>query len=259
MSIFHAVIFGIVEGISEFLPISSTFHLLLTKSALGLPDSFFLNSFIVIIQSGAIFAAIALYTKQILLNRRLIINLLLSFFPTAVIGLLGHSFIKDTLFSSTTTQLVSFIGVGVLFLVAEKYFGKKEQLLTSDQITTKDALLIGLAQSFAIIPGVSRSGIVLLFMLWRGYKRSNSAEYTFMLGIPTLLAASAFDLLGLLQQPDSIMPNITPLLVGWLVSFVVALFAMKWLVEYLKNHSLSIFGWYRVIAGVLLGLFIFLK
>ncbi|PIR62413.1 MAG: undecaprenyl-diphosphatase [Candidatus Pacebacteria bacterium CG10_big_fil_rev_8_21_14_0_10_42_12] len=252
MNIFQAVIFGIVEGISEFLPISSTFHLLLTKDALGLADSFFLNNFIVIIQSGAIFAAIALYAKKILLNRRLIINLLLSFFPTAVIGLLGHSFIKDTLFSSTTTQLVSFIGVGILFLVAEKYFGKKDQLLTSDQITTKDALLIGLAQSFAIIPGVSRSGIVLLFMLWRGYKRSSSAEYTFMLGIPTLLAASALDMLGLIQQTESITPLLMPLAVGWIVSFVVALFAMKWLVEYLKKHSLSIFGWYRIIVGLFL-------
>jgi len=147
---------------------------------------------------------------------------------------------------------VSFIGVGILFLVAEKYFGKKDQLLTSDQITTKDALLIGLAQSFAIIPGVSRSGIVLLFMLWRGYKRSSSAEYTFMLGIPTLLAASALDMLGLIQQTESITPLLMPLAVGWIVSFVVALFAMKWLVEYLKKHSLSIFGWYRIIVGLFL-------
>jgi len=252
MNPFQALIFGIVEGISEFLPISSTFHLLIAKEIVGLADSYFLTSFIVIIQSGAIFAALALYGKRIAFDHNLFINLLVSFIPTALVGGLSHDFIKQTLFANNTIQIISFIVVGILFIVFEKYIIKKDSSTSWEKISRGDALLIGFFQSFAIIPGVSRSGIVLLFMLWRGYTRSSSAEYTFMLGIPTLIAASVFDFVDLTQHLQAITPLLFPLSIGWFVSFFIALISMKWFVDFLKQHDLSIFGWYRLILGVIL-------
>lgn len=259
MNIIQAFILGIVEGITEFLPISSTFHLLITQQLLGLPDSHFLNNFIVIIQSGAILAAVALYGKRIAVHPKLFLSLVLSFIPTAIIGLVAHDFIKNTLFSQDLLQIISFMLVGVLFIFFEKYMLKKELHQSLDHISHKDAILIGLAQSLAVIPGVSRSGIVLLYMLWRGHSRSSAAEYTFMLGIPTLLAASLFDFIDLVQASDTIRQYILTLGTGWIVSFVVAIVAMKWFVEFLKKHDLSAFGWYRLGVGAILLAMIWFK
>jgi undecaprenyl-diphosphatase len=251
MNTFQAIFLGIVEGFSEFLPISSTFHLLLTQQILKIPATTSIDNFIVIIQSGAIFAAVWLYWRKILFNVNLIKILLCSFFATGVIAFLGKDVVKDVFFTNHLLQIFSFILVGLLFFLTEYIYKKKNNQKNNDDITITDALLIGLAQSLALIPGVSRSGAVILFMTWRGFKRSQSAEYSFMLGIPTIFAASIFDMVDLIQSSQNLSDLTSYLIIGWLVAFIVALISIKWLISYLQKNTLNLFGWYRIIVGVL--------
>jgi undecaprenyl-diphosphatase len=165
-----------------------------------------------------------------------------------------YKIIKDVFFESQYTIIVVFILVGILFIFIEKIFEKKikANVRVIGSITFKDALLIGITQSMALVPGVSRSGAVLLGMLLMGFKREEGAKYSFMLSLPTIFAASALDLF---QSRDVLVSNfdqIGTLIVGFLTAMVTAFFSMKWLIKYLSQHSLKIFGWYRIIFGILL-------
>ena len=256
MNTFQAIFLGMVEGFSEFLPISSTFHLLLTQQILKIGTDGNIDNFIVIIQSGAIFAAVWLYWRKILFNQKLLKVLLLSFLATGVVGFLGKDLVKAVFFTSHLLQIISFIFVGGLFFLTEYLFKNKKRPKDNDDITIQDALMIGLAQSFALIPGVSRSGAVILFMTWKGFNRSQSAEYSFMLGIPTIFAASIFDLADLIGSNQNFNDLTRYLIVGWVVAFIVALLSIKWLIVYLQKNTLNLFGWYRMVVGLLALLFL---
>ena len=254
MNILQSLILGVVEGITEFLPISSTFHLIMTSRLLGMPSTDFLKMFEVVIQGAAIGAIVILYTRTLLHNPRLFLNVSLSFIPTAIIGYLLQKIIKTVFFETTWLMLIAFVVVGLLFLGVE-YLIKHERLTLTQsysQLTPLQALLIGLAQALAVIPGVSRSGSIIVTMLILGYRRDEAAKYTFMLSLPTILAASALDLYqgrALLMTNAS---NLTLLILGSVMSLIVSYLVVKWLIRYLSTHTLALFGWYRLALATLL-------
>lgn len=257
MNIIQTIILGIVEGITEFLPISSTAHLIITSKILQLQQTEFLKLFEVFIQSGAILSVLFLYFKYLLKNKNVWIKLFISFIPTAIIGFLFINIIKDIFFESSWVLIMAIFIVGLIFLYVENKI-KKGTLVIKNKITDisyPHAFLIGFFQSFAIIPGVSRAGAVIVSMLFMGYRRDESAIYSFLLAVPTIAAASIFDLYKNIDLVSKSSTNIQLLLLGFIVSFISAYFSVKWLISYLKKNSLSPFGYYRIALAIILVLF----
>lgn len=251
MNIFQALILGILEGASEYLPVSSTFHLIWASKLLGIAQTDFQKAFEVIIQAGSILAILFLYFHVLRKNRDLLVKLFSSFVPTAIIGLILYKLIKNFFFENTMLQLTVFIGVGVVFILFEQ-FHKHKIDRTIDTISLSEAVLIGLVQAIAVIPGVSRAGAVMLILMFLGVRRDQAAQYSFLLAVPTLLAASALDIVK--TYPLLIASqNLLLLTTGFIAAFVSALLTVKWFLRYLQNHTLSSFGWYRLILAT--GLF----
>jgi len=251
MNLISALVLGIVEGITEFLPISSTAHLIISSKLLNIPQTEFQKFFEVFIQSGAILAVVFIYWKIILKNKSLLINIILSFIPTAVVGLLLHKVIKGVFFESFTLIAASLLIIGLFFIVFE--FLLKKKIVKVDkkiiQMTIVQALIIGLGQSLAVVPGVSRAGAVILTMMILGFNREESALYSFVLAVPTLLAASLLDFIK--TDPQLIFTGNNPLFlfIGLITSFFSALIAIKWFVSFLQKNSLSGFGVYRIVLA----------
>ncbi len=253
MNIFSAIVLGLVEGITEFLPISSTAHLIISSKLLNIPQTEFQKFFEVFIQSGAILAVIFIYWKIILKNKNLLMNIILSFIPTAVVGLLLHKVIKNIFFESFTLIAASLFIIGLFFIIFE-YLLKKKIVKTNKkiiQMTIVQALIIGLGQSLAVVPGVSRAGAVILTMMIMGFNREESALYSFVLAVPTLLVASAFDFMKTDSQLIFTGSNLLFLFIGLTTSFLSALLAIKWFIKFLQNNSLSYFGVYRIGLAIL--------
>lgn len=254
MNLIQSIILGLVEGVTEFLPISSTFHLIWTSKLLGIPQSDFLTFFEVFIQSGAILAVVVVYFKYILEHKQNIRNILFSFIPTAIVGLILHKIIKTIFFNSDTLMLGAFVLFGIIFIIVE-YLIKKGKITLNKSILDipiSVAIIIGLGQSLAVLPGVSRAGAVMIIMMILGYKRKDSALYSFLLAVPTILAASGFDLIkmdfSLLHQGS----NILYIAVGFVVAFVSALMVINWLIRFLQTNTLTSFGIYRIVLAALI-------
>ena len=257
MNYFDALILGIVEGLTEFLPISSTFHLIMTSKILGLASTDFLKMFEVFIQSGAIFALVFIYLKTLLSDKKLFLNVLYSFIPTATVGFVLHKIIKDVFFESNLLMLSMFVAVGLLFIFIEKSNLKLSKNIES--LTLKQSLLIGLAQAVSVIPGVSRAGSVIVVMMLMGYKRDEAAKYTFLLSLPTIFAASALDLYQGRELLGTLSGSYSLLFIGFFTSLFVAYFVVKWLIKYLSSHTLEIFGYYRLVVATVLIIFMALS
>ena len=254
MSPISALILGIVEGITEFLPISSTAHLIITSKILNIPQTDFQKFFEVFIQSGAILAVVFIYIQYIWKNPRVIKNVLISFIPTAVVGFFLHKIIKNVFFESFYLIIGSLFFVGLLFIVFELLVkNKKIRLVKSiNRLDTYEAIIVGIVQSLAVVPGVSRAGAVMLTMMALGYRRDESAIYSFLLAVPTILAAGIFDLYKSKDVIFSSLDNVWILAFGFLISFVFAYISVKWLINYLKKNSLVGFGIYRILISVTL-------
>lgn len=254
MSLLQSAVLGLVEGLTEFLPISSTFHLIFASQLLGLPQTDFLKLFEVAIQSGAIIAVLALYGREVWRDRRLVKNVCLSFIPTAVVGFVLYKVIKTFFFESSGLMTAAFIIMGVVFLIIEGLISRGEIILErgARTLTVGQALLIGSAQALAVIPGVSRAGAVMIGMMLLGCKREESARYSFLLAVPTILAASVYDLWKMREVLSGTISAGSLLIVGWLAAFVSAYIVMKWFVRYLQSHTLLLFGWYRLALGGIL-------
>lgn len=252
MEIIHAIILGIIEGITEFLPISSTGHLIVVSELMGLPQSSANKAFEVIIQLSAILAVIANYKDKFHPKHfQLWVKLFIAFLPIAVVGLLFSHQIK-ALFSVQVVAVMFIIG-GIVFLVLEYFLAKKPErsrIQDVEDVSYKQAAIIGVAQVFAVIPGTSRAGSTIVGALMTGLSRKASAEFSFLLALPVLAAASAYDLLK--HHNEFSGANLTPLLVGFAVSFVVAYFTMKWFIHFLEKFTFVGFGVYRIIFGVVL-------
>lgn len=254
MDILYSMILGIVEGITEFLPISSTAHLIITSKILNIPQNDFVKFFEVFIQSGAILAVLVLYFQYIVKNKDVIRNIISSFIPTALIGFILYKVIKGVFFQSFTLISIVLFGVGILFIVIEILIKKKKivQKKSIKHINDRTAFLIGLFQSIAVVPGVSRSGVVMMGMMILGYKRDEAATYSFLLAIPTIGAASLYDLFKMRNLLVSSMELLPFLAIGFFASFIVAYIVMKWFIGYLKRSTLIPFGIYRILLGIIL-------
>ena len=258
-TIIKIIVLGIVEGATEFLPISSTFHLLAAQDLLGITQSEFTKLFSVFIQSGAILSVLFLYIKDLWQDKTLALKAAIAFIPTAVIGITLYDFIKDVLFESQLATTVVFITVGVLFIVIERLLQQKSIKLTKavSDIDYKQALIIGGAQAMAIVPGVSRAGAVIIAMMLLRYQRSDAARFSFILSIPTIFAASALDLYEARDVAFEDRGAVMLLALGFIVAFLSSFFIVKWFIKYLQHHSLEVFGWYRIAVGVVLLLFLY--
>lgn len=276
LEIIKAIILGIVEGVTEWLPISSTGHMILVDEFLKLNVSKeFMDMFLVVIQLGAIFAVILLYWKKIFpfkydngvkIEKDTLImwvKILIACVPAAIIGLLFDDQL-NALFFNPTTVAVMLILFGILFIVIENYNkGKKPKINSLAEITYTVAIMIGLFQLIAaIFPGTSRSGATIVGALLIGVSRTVAAEFTFFLAIPVMFGASALKLVKFGLQTGFAMTGneLTILLVGMVVAFVVSIIAIKFLMSYIKNNDFKAFGWYRIILGIiLLGYYFFLR
>ena len=252
--LFKSIIMGVVEGITEFLPISSTGHLIITGQALSFTGEK-AKLFEVFIQLGAILAIVWLYREKLLSlirkfpgdqqARRFGANLLIAFMPAAFIGLLTHKAIKQYLFSPITVTIALIAGGLVILLIENRKHSN--EINEIDQITYRVAFAIGIAQVFALFPGVSRSGATIMGGLLAGVSRKTSTEFSFFLAIPTMFAATIFDLTRnytILSYSDFEM-----LSVGFIAAFLSALWAVKWLIKFISSHDFKPFAYYRIIFG----------
>lgn len=249
-----SLILGIVEGVTEFLPVSSTAHLIIASNILHITQTEFQKFFEVFIQAGAILAVIFIYLKYLLEHKEILGKVIVSFIPTSIIGLVLYKIIKTVFFESNMLIIFSIFSIGIVFLITE-YYVKKGKLKLNKNIADMGfitAVIIGLAQSLAVVPGVSRAGIVMVAMILLGYKREDSATYSFLLAVPTILAASVLDVYKMREVVFSSGSNLPFLIIGFVMSFVTALFAVKWLINYLKTNSLTIFGIYRILLAIIL-------
>jgi len=250
MSIFHAIILGIVEGLTEFLPISSTGHLILVSDMLGITQTSFVKSFEIVIQLGAILAVVVLYFRRFLTDWETLKRVVIAFLPTAFVGLVLYRFIKLLFESPMTIVSTLFLG-GVVIILFERWLKTRkpvEETANGAMMTYRQAFLIGVAQSVAVIPGVSRSGATIIGGLALGLSRTVITEFSFLLAVPTMVAASGYDLL---KSTGSFSSGDLPVLgIGFLVSFIVAFVAIKSFLSFVKTHSFTGFGIYRIITAV---------
>jgi undecaprenyl-diphosphatase len=248
MSLLHAIIIGIVEGITEFLPISSTAHMILAGRLLRLEDSEFVKSFEIIIQLGAILAVVVLYWRR-LLDWNVLVKTAVAFVPTGVIGLTVYRVVKGYLLGNIPVVLGALLAGGVALLLFERYGARADDSAEADlsQITYGRALAIGLFQALAMVPGVSRSAATIVGGSLIGVPKRTIVEFSFLLAIPTMAAATGYDLL---KSYQALGGNYDVLAVGFVVSFVTALLAIKSFLGYVRRRSFAVFGWYRIALAV---------
>jgi undecaprenyl-diphosphatase len=252
MTLLQAAFLGAVEGITEFLPISSTAHLVLTSTLLRIAQTDFQKSFEIIIQLGAILSVLVLYWRSFL-RMEVLLRLFVAFLPTAVIGLLVYKILKQYLLGSTPVILSSLLLGGIALIVFEYWHpaahsGEDRRgggIADVANITWTQAVCIGLFQSVAIIPGVSRSAATIVGGLLLGIKRKTIVDFSFLLAVPTMAAATALDLLK--SSHAFSLSQVDLLVAGFLASFVVALLSIVWLLRFIRSHTFVPFGIYRIV------------
>ncbi len=255
MNLLQALIISIVEGVTEFLPISSTGHQILVSKILNIVQTDFVGSFEIYIQVGAILAVIVLYWRTFLENKKAWKPLIAAFIPTAVVGFILFKIIKHVLLGNSLITVLSLLIGGILLIVIEKNHKEKENHVDKiENISINNAFIIGLCQSIAVIPGVSRSAATIIGGMILGTKRKTATEFSFLLAVPTMIAASGLDLLksGFSYSGSEWLI----LMFGFVVSFIVALFAIKWLLRFIQNNNFIGFGIYRIIIAILFFLFV---
>ena len=266
MDFLETIIIAIVEGLTEFLPVSSTGHMIITQSILGVESTPFVRAFTVIIQFGAILSVVCLYWKRFFrLNRtplpgnpsalrrflhayEFYWKLLVAFIPAAVFGLALGDWI-DTLLENVVVVAVMLVIGGIFMLFCDRIFNKGSD---QTELTEKRAFYIGLFQCIAMIPGVSRSMATIVGGMAQKLSRKAAAEFSFFLAVPTMFAAMGYKILKLFSEPegaDLIMSNMGTLLLGNVVAFVVALLAIKFFIGFVTRYGFKAFGWYRIIVG----------
>ncbi|HNV95131.1 MAG TPA: undecaprenyl-diphosphate phosphatase [Bacteroidales bacterium] len=246
MNWFDVIVLAIVEGLTEFLPVSSTGHMIIAQHMLGMESSEFLRTFIVNIQFGAILSVVVLYYKRFFKSLNFYYKLLVAFLPAAVIGFLLGDYI-DALLENVIVVAIALLIGGIIFLFVDFWFKNS----TNDQEPTyKNALMVGLFQCIAMVPGVSRSAATIIGGLTQKLSRKSAAEFSFFLAVPTMFAASAYKLLKTYTFING--ENLKYLLVGNLVSFIVAMAAIKFFIYFLTKYGFKWFGWYRIIIGILI-------
>jgi undecaprenyl-diphosphatase len=242
MSLIEALILAIVEGITEYLPVSSTGHMIIASALLGINGSEFVKVFEVNIQFGAILSVVVLYWKRFFQSIDFYFKLLAAFLPAAVIGFIFGDAI-DALLENVTVVAASLLLGGIFLLFVDKIFNTKPD----KDMTYRNAVVVGFFQCIAMVPGVSRSAATIIGGLAQGFDRKTAAEFSFFLAVPTMLAASAYKLL---KGYEAITKDDIGILVfGNVVAFLVAMAAIRFFIGYLTKYGFKVFGWYRIIVG----------
>lgn len=256
MNILQAVLLGVVEGITEFLPISSTGHMVLVSHWAGILQTEFVKSFEIIIQLGAISAIGVLYAKRFFVDLAVAKRILAVFIPTGVVGFLLYSMVKTYLIGNVWVTVIALLVGGVAMIVVEKVLERKQRLTKESPVVLAElsygkCVVIGLAQAVAVVPGVSRSAATILTGMVVGLSRIDATEFSFLVATPTLLAASGLDLVAsgfAFSSSEWVLLG-----VGFVTAFFAAWLAVTWMMRYLRSHSLVGFGVYRIVlAGVVL-------
>lgn len=249
MTYLQAFIIAIIEGITEFLPVSSTGHMILGDALLKVENKTFAQTFEIVIQLGAILSVVVLYFKRFLAGFNIYLKLGVAFIPTGVIGFLAYKTIKHYLFNPYTVSISLIVG-GVVLVLLDRWSAKKESAIKNvEDISFGAAFKIGLIQCISMIPGVSRSAATIFGGVSAGFNRAQAAEFSFLLAVPTMLAASGYDLL---KEKDAIhMEDMKLLLFGALIAFVVALLAIRGFISFLSRYGFRHFGYYRIVLGAL--------
>src|SRR3989344_3154700 len=254
MTFFDGVLLGIVEGITQFLPISSTGHLILTAKLLGLSATEFLKSFEIAIQLGAIASVVVLYFRSFL-EPEVLKKLFVAFLPTGIVGLLLYKTIKAHFLGNEQVVLSALLLGGIALIVFELFHKEPPVEDVGALPTYRQSFLIGCAQAIAVIPGVSRSGATILGGLLLGIRRKTIVEFSFLLAVPTMLAATGYDLLK--NASSFSTANFETLAVGFITSFIVALASIKFLLAFIQKYSFISFGVYRIVIALLFWFVIF--
>jgi undecaprenyl-diphosphatase len=248
MDFIDALILGVVEGLTEFLPVSSTGHLIVASGLLGLKQTEFQKSFEIAIQLGSILAVLTVFGRELFTDRELWKKLIVAFIPTGVLGFLLYKLVKGYLFNPYVVSFCLVLG-GIVFILIEFWLSKREPRIREvKQIGYRQALAVGFFQALAMIPGTSRSGATIVGGLLLGMDRTTAAKFSFLLAIPTMFAAVGYDLFK--QREHLSLENWQLLAVGFISAFVSAYIVVKWFLNFLKGHTLVPFGIYRILAGV---------
>jgi len=246
MDILQTIIIATVEGITEFLPISSTGHMIIAEKLLNVESSNFVKMFTVCVQFGAILSVIVLYWKKFIQSMDFYFKLFVAFLPAAIFGLLFKKYIDIMLDSALVVAITLIVG-GIFLIFVDKIF--KDESVNQD-ISYPKSLIIGLFQVISMIPGVSRSAATIIGGLSQKLNRKNAAEFSFFLAVPTMFAASVLKIFDAYKQINS--DNIQILLIGNVIAFIVALLAIKGFITYLVKHGFKIFGYYRILIGLII-------
>lgn len=259
--IVKVILLGIVEGITEFLPISSTGHLIVVASLLSYPPvGAFRDTFDIFIQLGAILAVVVYYARDLLKmagklpsdreTQQFWVNVIVAFIPAGIVGFLFRHWIKDVLFNPVVVAASLIVG-GIIFLVVEQR-PRQAQTTQLEKVSFKQALLVGLSQIAALIPGVSRSGATIIGGMLSGMDRLVATKFTFYLSIPTLGIATVYELFSAIKDGVVTSADLPAFALGTVVSFIVAWASIAWLLRYVSSHDFKNFGYYRILAGVVI-------
>jgi undecaprenyl-diphosphatase len=255
MSVIHVLILSAIEGLTEFLPISSTGHMILVSKLLGITETNFVKTFEIVIQLGAILAIVVLYFKKFISSFNLIKKLLVAFIPTAIVGFTLYPLIKGVLLGSSAITLNALFWGGVAIIAVEWFLKRKKVGAKKEsEVTYRQALIIGTFQSLSVVPGVSRAAATIIGGLLTGLDRETATEFSFLLAVPTMVAATGLDLYK--SRHMIAQGGFLTLFVGTVLAFFFAIVAVKFLINYVKKHDFTAFGIYRIILAVLFWTFV---
>jgi undecaprenyl-diphosphatase len=249
MGIFEAIILAIIEGLTEFLPVSSTGHMILASAAMKIHESEFVKTFEIAIQLGAILAIILMYIKRFFQGIEIYLKLAAAFIPTAIVGFFAYSFIKSVLFSPVVVSVSLIVGGVILILIDRRVVSRTSTTETLEKIPYKNAFYIGLIQCLSMIPGTSRAAATIVGGVFNGLDKKQATEFSFLLAVPTMVAATGYDLL---KTPVNFGPHeITLLIIGLIGAFISAWIAVKIFLKIVEKYGFKHFGYYRIAIGII--------
>jgi undecaprenyl-diphosphatase len=253
MTIFESIVLAIVEGLTEFLPISSTGHMIMASSVMKISGDF-VNTFEIAIQLGAILAIVMLYYERFLQGLTIYYKLTVAFIPTAIVGFLAYKTIKEHLFNPTVVGIALVVGGIILVLIDKKVVSRQSKTLDLESISYKHAFFIGLIQCISMIPGVSRAAATITGGVFNGLDKKQAMEFSFLLAVPTMCAATGYDLY---KTPIHFSSQEYILLaIGLVIAFISAWLAVKVFLKLVQNYGFKYFGYYRIVIGLIFLLFI---
>lgn len=256
MNFIHVLILSALEGLTEFLPISSTGHLILASKLLNIQTTNFTKTFEIVIQLGAILAIVVLYFKKFVTNLGLVKKLIVAFIPTAIVGFFLYPFIKNVLLGSSAITLNALFWGGVVIILVELLLKRKKvnQVTNNKEPSYRQALIIGTFQSLSVVPGVSRAAATIIGGLLTGLNRETATEFSFLLAVPTMFAATALDVYK--SREMIVQGGVFTLFTGTVLAFFFAILAVTFLVNYVKKHDFTVFGIYRIALSILFWVFV---